>query len=180
MFRLGARAALRLGGAATGGAVAVGAAGALLGGGNRREGLLAAPRPAGAQVVRCHCQVPCGIFHDDGRLFQLVEDAMTIRKAVTQMQELHRSGKLQDQHQMMRWIVTKEEHAAKIMHIIADYFLAQKVKKELLSEHDYHEVLALHHGVMVAAMKTKQSSEVGPVDALDQAIAALKPVYQKK
>lgn len=46
--------------------------------------------------LRCHCQVPCGIFHDDGRIAAILEDAMTIRKAVVQCQELHKSGKLQD------------------------------------------------------------------------------------
>eukprot|EP00913_Durusdinium_trenchii_P001238 g1141.t1 len=115
-------------------------------------------------AVRCHCQVPCGIFHDDGRIAGILEDAMTIRKAVAQL---------------VRWINTKEEHASKLMHTIAEYFLAQKVKKEQLSEHDYLQVLALHHAVLVAAMKTKQSSEMAPVDALDKAIQALRPVYEK-
>ncbi|CAK9022117.1 unnamed protein product [Durusdinium trenchii] len=105
---------------------------------------------------------------------------MTIRKAVAQCQELCKSGKLQDTHQLVRWINTKEEHASKLMHTIAEYFLAQKVKKEQLSEHDYLQVLALHHAVLVAAMKTKQSSEMAPVDALDKAIQALRPVYEKK
>merc|ERR1712242_644161 len=124
--------------------------------------------------------VPCGIFFDEGRMAAIMEDAMTIRKAVAQSQELHKGGKLQDLHQMVRWINTKEEHATKIMTTIAEYFLAQKVKKDQLSEHDYHTVLALHHAVMVAAMKTKQSSEMDPVDALDAAIAALRPVYAEK
>mmetsp|Transcript_42350 Transcript_42350/g.116814 ORF Transcript_42350/g.116814 Transcript_42350/m.116814 type:complete len:184 (-) Transcript_42350:79-630(-) len=134
---------------------------------------------AAGPAVRCHCQVPCGIFNDDGRIASILEDAMTIRKAVAQAQELHRAGKLQDLHQLVRWINTKEEHASKIMTTVAEYFLAQKVKKELLSEHDYLEVLALHHAVLVAAMKTKQSSEIGAVENLDKAIAALRHVYQK-
>ncbi|CAE8691177.1 unnamed protein product, partial [Polarella glacialis] len=131
-------------------------------------------------AARCHCQVPCGIFHDDGRIAMILEDAMTIRKAVAQSQELHASGKLQDMHQLVRWINTKEDHATKIMTTVAEYFLAQKVKKELLSDHDYGDVLALHHAVLVAAMKTKQSSDMGPVDALDKAIQALRVVYEKK
>merc|ERR1719316_361052 len=109
----------------------------------------------------------------------MVEDAATIRKSVVQSQELHAAGKLQDIHQMIRWIMTKEEHAQKIMTTVADYFLAQKVKKDQLSEHDYHEVLALHHAVTVAAMKTKQSTDMAVVEALDKAIAALRVVYDK-
>merc|ERR1719293_87088 len=127
--------------------------------------------------ARAHCQVPCGIFHDDGRITSMMEDASTIRKAVVQGGELHKAGALQDVHQMIRWINTKEAHASSIMTTIGDYFLAQKVKKDLLSEAEYKEVLVLHHAVMVAAMKTKQSAEAGPVDTLDAAIEALKPVY---
>merc|ERR1712113_288029 len=120
-----------------------------------------------------------GIFHDDGRIAAMLEDAMTIRKAVAQSQELFKSKDLQSLHQTVRWITTKEEHAAKIMTTVAEYFLAQKVKKEQLSHQEYLEVLALHHAVMVAAMKTKQNTDMSFVDALDKAIDALKHVYIK-
>mmetsp|Transcript_10684 Transcript_10684/g.31589 ORF Transcript_10684/g.31589 Transcript_10684/m.31589 type:complete len:171 (-) Transcript_10684:41-553(-) len=170
MFRSVARALVRprvAAGLGFGGAALLGGAGA--------------PAPWQARgEVRCHCQVPCGIFHDDGRIASILEDAMTIRKAVAQSQDLHKTGKLQDLHQVVRWINAKEDHATKIMTIVAEYFMAQKIKKELLSTHDYLEVLALHHAVLVAAMKTKQSSEMAAVDALDKAIEALKPVYAKK
>merc|ERR1712151_1453410 len=105
------------------------------------------------------------------------EDAATIRKAVVQSADLHKAGTLQDTHQMIRWITTKEEHATKIMETVGTYFLAQKVEKDLLTEEEYLKVLALHHAVMVAAMKAKQSSELGPVDTLDKAISELEPVY---
>merc|ERR1719198_1754283 len=107
-----------------------------------------------------------------------MEDAATIRKSVVQMQELHKAGSLQDIHQLARWIHTKEEHAQKIMTTTADYFLAQKVKKAELSEADYVKLLTQHHAVMVAAMKTKQSSELAPVDDLDTALHTISHAYQ--
>mmetsp|Transcript_75092 Transcript_75092/g.140064 ORF Transcript_75092/g.140064 Transcript_75092/m.140064 type:complete len:181 (+) Transcript_75092:64-606(+) len=130
-------------------------------------------------VVDCHCQVPCGIFNDDGRIAAILEDAVTIRKSVSEMQNLHKGGKLQDMHQIIRWVNTKEEHATKIMTTVAEYFLAQKVKPALLQHDEYLEVLELHHKVMIAAMKTKQSSEMEAVDDLDKAIQGLRPVYEK-
>lgn len=130
--------------------------------------------------TRFHCQVPCGIFTDDLRYKMLLEDATTIRKSVVQMQELHKAGTLQDIHQMTRWIKTKEDHAGGVMHTVADYFMAQKLKKDLLSKEEYLEVLAMLHAVMVAAMKTKQSSELAAVDALDAALKALEPLYSSK
>merc|ERR1712151_1145684 len=90
-----------------------------------------------AAAGRFHCQVPCGIFTDPLRVQAMVEDAATIRKAVVQSAELHKAGSLQDVHQMVRWINTKEEHATKIMETIGTYFLAQKVKKDLLTEQEY-------------------------------------------
>mmetsp|Transcript_26350 Transcript_26350/g.59984 ORF Transcript_26350/g.59984 Transcript_26350/m.59984 type:complete len:155 (-) Transcript_26350:79-543(-) len=142
----------------------------------RAWGVKALPVAAG----RFHCQVPCGIFTDDLRVAGIKEDAQTIRKAVVQIGELHKANSLQDLHQLVRWTATKEEHATKVMSTIGDYFLAQKVKKELLTEAEYKEVLAVHHAVMVAAMKTKQSTELAPVDALDSAIAAMEPIYSPK
>lgn len=53
---------------------------------------------------------------------------------MVQAAELHKAGSLQDVHQMVRWIGTKEEHASKIMHTVGDYFMAQKVRKAELSK----------------------------------------------
>merc|ERR1719188_2754959 len=136
------------------------------------------PLPA-VSALRFHCQVPCGIFTDDLRVKMMIEDASTIRKSVVETAKLHQAGTLQDFHQAARWIATKEEHASKIMTTTADYFLAQKVKKADLSEQEYKEVLVLLHAVMVAAMKTKQSSELAPVDTLDAALEAIKPLFAK-
>merc|ERR1719146_277240 len=128
--------------------------------------------PGVAGAARAHCQVPCGIFTDDGRIATLEEDAATIRKSVVESEKLHKAGALQDIHQMVRWVNTKESHATNIMSVTAQYYLARKVKKPELSKDEYHEILALHHAVMTSAMKTKQSSELAAVDALDSAIAA--------
>merc|ERR1719401_3359421 len=92
-------------------------------------------------AVRAHCQVPCGIFTDDLRIKMMFEDAATIRKAAVQSADLHKAGSLQDIHQMSRWIATKEEHAQKIMTTVGDYFMAQKVKRDQLTDQEYVELL---------------------------------------
>lgn len=80
----------------------------------------------------------------------------------------------------MRWINTKEDHAAKIISTVSEYMLAQRVKKELFdSEGEYKESLVAHHTVMQAAMKTKQVVDVAACDALDAAIAVVGPMYIK-
>ena len=74
-----------------------------------------------------HCQVPCGIFQDQARVKAMMEDAVTIRKAMVQtaaLSEKVAAGDAQSLNQSCRWISTKDDHADKILRTTADYFLA--------------------------------------------------------
>jgi nickel superoxide dismutase len=86
-----------------------------------------------------------------------------------------------DMQQMVRWVNTKEDHASKVIKTIAEYFLTQKqatcVTSTGAARDIYLNNLALHHAVMVAAMKTKQNVDAKFADELDSAIHALKHVY---
>ena len=76
-------------------------------------------------------------------------------------------------NQATRWVMNKEEHATRIQHTIAQYFLTQRVKAKGAGTpewNDYATRLADHHAVMVAAMKTKQTTDPAAVDALRAAI----------
>jgi len=153
--------------------------------GNGARGKAAtARRPAGGPTpppTQVRVKVPSGTFMDAFRIEGMVEDATLIRKALVKCANLHASGdrtltaslQVASSHRRM------EEHAQKIVTTMADYFLAQKVRKADRSEEEYKVLLVLHHAVMVAAEKIKQCAEFGAVDALDAAIHALKPVYGK-
>jgi nickel superoxide dismutase len=125
-----------------------------------------------------HCQVPCGIYGDQLRFEQLLEDGKTIAKAQGQINELaaaDRNG--QSANQLGRWIMTKDDHAAKIQATIADYFLAQRIKAD---SPRYVEQLKAAHAVTVAAMKCKQSTEAATAEALEAAVLNLYRAYEGK
>jgi nickel superoxide dismutase len=126
------------------------------------------------QPVRAHCQVPCGIFDDHARVLAMREDAATITKAITEMSALAAKTDVQSRNQLVRWVMTKEQHAEKIIRSIADYFLAQKIvpagAADKKSYPAYVEKLTRHHAVMVSAMKCKQSAGMEPVKALGRAL----------
>ena len=86
------------------------------------------------------------------------------------------SGKtdVQSQNQMVRWVMNKEEHAQKIIGIISDYYLTQRVKPD---QKDYAERLQKHHAVILAAMKAKQNANSESVNALKKSIEALAVYY---
>ena len=84
----------------------------------------------------------------------------------------------QSMNQMIRWVMTKEEHCSKIIKLISEYCLCQRVKKDVFkSDQDYVDALKAHHAVMQAAMKAKQSVDSAAVDALDHAIGDFAKMY---
>jgi len=129
-------------------------------------------------LAMAHCQVPCGIYGDQLRFQQMLEDEHTISKAQLQINELT-EGDITPQaiNQMGRWVATKEDHATKIQNTIAAYFMAQRIKAD---NKDYVKQLTAAHAVMVAAMKCKQSADPATAKALEKKIFDLYRAYEGK
>ena len=123
-----------------------------------------------APRAQAHCQVPCGIYDDHNRVHQMREDLTTIKKAVKQIKALAKKKDAQSKNQLTRWVVTKEQHAEKIIRTISDYFMAQKIKP---GKKGYKNKLVRHHKVMIAAMKCKQSVDDKAVANLGKALDAI-------
>jgi ubiquitin len=131
-----------------------------------------------------HCQVPCGIFDDPAIVLEIRQAVDTIAKAMDQINALA-SGEQTALaiNQMTRWVNTKEEHATKIMSLVADYCLAQRVKpfgdakSPFESQDQYVEALLAHHAVTVAAMKCKQQVDKQFADALANAVSEFAKMY---
>ena len=124
-----------------------------------------------------HCQVPCGIYADQHRFEQMLEDQATIEKAGKLIAELSGKTDALSRNQLSRWVATKEAHATSIQRTIADYFMAQRIKA---TAKNYEKQLVTAHGVMVAAMKCKQNVDGDSVANLKNAILALHKAYEGK
>jgi len=132
-----------------------------------------------------HCQVPCGIFDDPKLVSELKEACATIKKAMVQITELSASLDALKINQMTRWVMTKEEHAGKIITQIGEYCLCQRVKpvgdpkSPFTSEEDYINALKCHHLVMAAAVKCKQNVDPAIADDLNEKIDLCCKMYMK-
>ena len=80
----------------------------------------------GSRVADAHCEVPCGIYADQMRFEQMLEDTATIKKAMGQINDLAGKTDGQSVNQRVRWVTTKEGHATHTMEVIAHAFRAQK------------------------------------------------------
>ena len=125
-----------------------------------------------------HCQVPCGIYGDQLRFQQMLEDGKTISKAQVQLNELTECQMdAQSVNQIGRWITTKEDHATKIQQTIASYFMAQRIK---VDNPNYVKQLTAAHSVILHAMKCKQSADPATAKGLEKAIFDLYRAYEGK
>lgn len=123
--------------------------------------------------VSAHCQVPCGIFGDEGRFDRLHEDGHTIEKAIRMINELSAAEET-NYNQIVRWVMTKEDHADHIANEMQQYFLAQRIKG---NEENYEALLIAAHKVIVAAMKCKQGTDPAAAEALQAALDAFQKEY---
>lgn len=123
-----------------------------------------------------HCQVPCGIFDDELKFGELEQHVETITKAARLINEISAKEEptAHDNQTLVRWTITKEEHAQKIIDEAANYFLAQRIK---VGAGHYSEKVELLHHIMVKAMKTKQSTDAEATEKLLEKIAAFKELY---
>ena len=125
-----------------------------------------------------HCEVPCGIYADQMRFEMMLEDATTIAKAIKSINDMVDADiDANSVNQMVRWVSTKEDHATKTQHVIAQYFMTQRIKPDA---DGYEKKLAAAHAVMVAAMKCKQAADPATAEALKKAIYDFYRAYEGK
>jgi nickel superoxide dismutase len=104
----------------------------------------------------------------------MLEDAATVLKATRMLAELEGNTDAQSINQATRWVMNKEQHAQNIIATLSDYFLTQRVKP---SQSDYAERLVIHHAVILAAMKAKQTADTQTALDLSARIEALTAYY---
>ena len=136
-----------------------------------------------ATMAFSHCEVPCGIYGDQTRFTLLEEHITTIEKAMGQIEQISKDKDI-NHNQMVRWINTKEEHAGEIQHIVTQYFMTQRVKPAAPEDEakyaKYVHELTLLHQTLVAAMKTKQTTDSANAAKLRSIVGQFKTSYLGK
>ena len=137
---------------------------------------------ASGRTAQAHCEVPCGIYADQLRFQQMLEDQTTIAKAIAQINELAEKDDALSHNQLARWVSTKESHATNTQHIIAQYFMTQRIKPgaDDAANKAYVKKLVAAHKVLQAAMKCKQTVDTDNAAALEKAILDLYRAYEGK
>lgn len=77
--------------------------------------------------LSAHCQMPCGIYHDDMVYDQIDQYVETMVKGLTVLND-NKFSTAQQRNEFVRWVMNKEKMSDETAQIILSYFLQQKVK----------------------------------------------------
>jgi len=128
-----------------------------------------------ASIAGAHCQIPCRIYDDHARIAMMEEHVATIEKSMNEITKLSAETP-QNSNQLIRWVMNKDEHADKLTEIVTYYFLAQRIKPTEPAEKYCAEMKTLH-GMMIAAMKCKQTVDLKNVEELKTLIHQFEKLY---
>ena len=127
-----------------------------------------------------HCEIPCGIYDDQARVNLISEHITTIEKSMNQITALSAEGE-KNYNQLVRWINNKEEHADKLMEIVTQYFMTQRLKPveqgQTKEYKAYFTQLTLLHEMLVSAMKCKQTTDLAHTEKLKELLEKFKESY---
>ena len=129
-----------------------------------------------------HCQVPCGVYDDARKIIEIEEHIQTINIAMESILTITSKNKqtAQEMNQLVRWIITKEEHAQHIQNTIMEYFLSQRIKPKESNNDDYLKYVSmttLCQQIIFYAMKTKQSVDIKHLGELSKILNEFENIY---
>jgi nickel superoxide dismutase len=134
-------------------------------------------------IAYSHCQIPCGIYGDQGRFDMISEHIITIEKSMNTINELSKQEN-PDMNQTVRWVQNKDKHADELTHIVTYYFMAQRVKPPQSTEGEefttYVKKVTMLHQMIVHAMKAKQTTDLEHVEKLRTLLSQFHEVYTAK
>ena len=131
-------------------------------------------------LVGAHCEIPCGIYGDEGRFAALLEDVDTIEKSMNEIDKLSGESEKND-NQIVRWVINKEHHADHIRDVVAQYFLAQRITEPATDDaaamKAYTDKLVALHKIIRTAMKCKQTTDPANAQTLRDLVLAFQEMY---
>lgn len=110
--------------------------------------------------LSAHCQMPCGIYHDEMVFNQIDQYIETMYKGITELKH-NKFSNLAERNNFIRWITLKESSSDEIADLITQYFLQQKIKP---GEPDTVKRLVSAHKLLFELTAIKQNVELKMIE----------------
>lgn len=117
-----------------------------------------------APFLHSHCQMPCGIYHDDMVYDQIDQYVETMVKGMTVLND-NKFSSTQLRNEFVRWVCQKENMSNETANLLTSYFLQQKIKPD---EDDTVKRITSAHKLLNYLMLIKQTSDMKFVNAFSE------------
>lgn len=106
-----------------------------------------------------HCQMPCGIYHDNMVYDQIDQYVETMYKGITVLND-NKFSSVKERNEFARWVYEKEHETKDAADLILRYFLQQKIKP---GEADTVKRLTSAHKLLFLMVAIKQGVDLETV-----------------
>ncbi|KIC74650.1 hypothetical protein DB42_AZ00050 [Neochlamydia sp. EPS4] len=111
--------------------------------------------------LMAHCQMPCGIYHDELVFNQVDQYIETMYKGITELNNSKFSTPF-ERNNFIRWVKLKDTASDEIANLITEYFLQQKIKP---AEADTPKRLISAHKMLFELTAIKQNVNIKMIEA---------------
>lgn len=106
--------------------------------------------------LSAHCQMPCGIYHDD-IVYDLIDQYVeTMYKGISVLNNSKFSNP-SERNAFVRWVMEKDKASDQAAKLISEYFLQQKIKP---GESDTTKRLISAHKLLFMLVTIKQNADL--------------------
>lgn len=110
-------------------------------------------------ALNAHCQMPCGIYHDNMVYDQIDQFVETVFKGISVLNDSKFSTP-KERNEYIRWVGEKESSCSNVAELILTYFLQQKIKP---GEKDTVKKLTSAHNLLFLLVAIKQNTDLNTV-----------------
>jgi len=130
----------------------------------------------GQGVLSAHCQMPCGIYHDDMVFDQIDQYIETMYKGITVLND-NKFDSVKDKNEFVRWVIQKEKASDEAANLILTYFLQQKIKP---GEADTQKRLAGAHELLFLIVQIKQNVDKKILESFSHEWESFKLMFHRE
>lgn len=123
-----------------------------------------------------HCQMPCGIYHDDNVYGQIDQYIETMYKAVSEI-NANKFETVKEKSQFVRWVYQKEKQSSEAADLITTYFLQQKIKP---GEDDTSVKSIAAQKLLFLMVQIKQSTDIKLVNDFKEEWDKFKHLFHRE
>lgn len=127
-------------------------------------------------LLNAHCQMPCGIYHDDMVYDQVDQAVETLYKGVAVLNQTKFTN-VHDMNEAVRWICEKDKICDDTAVLITEYFLQQKIKPD---DPDTPKRLTAAHKLLFYLVAIKQNTDLDYVKQFNEEWEKFKLMFHRE